>query len=248
MDENGFCIIPSVLKGDELARVREAYDRAIATMKSQGIDTYSPLLDPNAQNIRVNNLPDFDPVFVELLRHPIGIPVMREVLGPDGYVSNFTANTALPGAKSMKIHSDQALLVPPPWLEPWAMNLIWCLDDVHEANGATRYLPGSHRFKTFEDVPPDASSKTLPFIAPAGSVVAMEGRLWHTSGANVTKDQPRSLLFALYSRGFVRAQVSWEITLSDKTKAGLDQDTRELMGMVPLTNAALAFPIIDLRT
>jgi ectoine hydroxylase-related dioxygenase (phytanoyl-CoA dioxygenase family) len=127
------------------------------------------------------------------------------------------------------------------------MNLIWCLDDVHEANGATRYLPGSHRFQTFEDVPAGAAAKTLPFIAPAGSVIAMEGRLWHTSGANVTQDERRTLLFALYSRGFVRGQVNWEVTLSPTTKAALGDDTRELMGMMGLTNAALAFPIIDLR-
>jgi ectoine hydroxylase-related dioxygenase (phytanoyl-CoA dioxygenase family) len=28
-----------------------------------------------------------------------------------------------------------------------------------------------------------------PFEASAGSFIAMEGRLWHTSGANVTADQ-----------------------------------------------------------
>ena len=72
----------------------------------------------------------------------------------------------------MALHADQAIVIPEPWLQPWAINIIWCLDDVHEANGATRYLPGSHRITTLAEVPEDAVERMQPFEAPAGAIVA----------------------------------------------------------------------------
>ena len=64
----------------------------------------------------------------------------------------------------------------------------------------------------------------------------MDGRLWHTSGTNVTRDERRALLFALYSRNFLRQQMNWEALLCDATKAGLDADARALFGLGPLGN------------
>src|ERR1700691_2738716 len=92
--EHGFCVIPGVLNPDQLARARSALDAAIELTAQGEAGTFNPLLDPNASSIRVNNLPDFDPLFVDLLRHPRALPIVRRLLGPDAYVSNFTANIA----------------------------------------------------------------------------------------------------------------------------------------------------------
>ena len=59
----------------------------------------------------------------------------------------------LAGSQSMRIHSDLSIVAPEPWYHPWSLNIIWCLNDVDEENGATRYLPGSHRFTCFAEVP-----------------------------------------------------------------------------------------------
>jgi ectoine hydroxylase-related dioxygenase (phytanoyl-CoA dioxygenase family) len=150
---DGVCIVPGVLTREQVAKANAALDRAVEETRRMGGSTYSDTLDPNAQNVRVYNLPNFDPLFVELLRWPIAAEIVEDMLGPTALVSNFTANIALPGSKSMNLHSDQALTMPPPWLQPMALNIIWCLDDVHEGNGATRYLPGSHRYLTPEELP-----------------------------------------------------------------------------------------------
>ena len=55
--------------------------------------------------------------------------------------STFTANIARPGSGSMFVHSDQSLVAPEPWLQPWSVNIIWCLTDVTFENGATLYIP-----------------------------------------------------------------------------------------------------------
>ena len=77
------------------------------------------------------------------------------LLGPDWVLSNFSGNIALPGSGSMNAHCDQSTIMPEPWVEQNCLNAIWCLDDVDEENGATRYLPGSHRFTRFSEVPAD---------------------------------------------------------------------------------------------
>lgn len=247
IEDNGFCILPSVLSEEELKKVRSAFDAAVRETVAHGSGGFNPILDPNNKNIRVDHLPNFDPIFVWLLRHPKILPLVRSLIGPDAYVSNFTANVALPGSGSMRIHSDQALVVPPPWTEQWALNMIWCLDDVYEANGATRYLPGSHRFSTFSDVPANPEAKMRAFSASAGSVIVMDGRVWHTSGANVTPDKKRAMLFAYYSRGFLRPQVNWDVAISPESKERLDEDARALLGMGMYSNVALALDLITLK-
>lgn len=234
--ENGFCVVPDMLDPARLAKVRNAFGAAVDEMKQRGLVVFDPRLDPNPNNIRVNNLPDMDPVFIDLLRDPAALEIVRALLGDTALASNFSANVALPGSASMNVHSDQALIVPEPWSDCWVLNIIWCLDEVRPENGGTLYLPGSHRFRKRSDIPSDIKSALRPFHAPAGSFIVMEGRLWHTSGVNVTQDESRALLFALYSRNFVRQQMNWEALLSDRTKQSLDDEMCALLGMGPLGN------------
>lgn len=238
--EEGFCIFPEVLSGAALERVRDALARGIALAEERMGTAHDARLDPNARNLRVYDLPAVDPVFIELLRRDDALDAARALLGQNILISNFTANVALPGSLPMKLHSDQALVIPPPWEQPWAANVIWCLDDVDEENGATRYLPGSHRFRGYADLPEDAMAKTRPFAAPAGSFIVMEGRLWHTSGANVSRDRQRRMLFAYYSCDFIRGQANWNAVLPPDLQAALDDEMHGLFGLGPAGNVRVA--------
>jgi ectoine hydroxylase-related dioxygenase (phytanoyl-CoA dioxygenase family) len=207
--DNGFCVLPDVLSKSELARARAALDSAVAQAREAGEGMFDSKIDHNDANIRVYGLAQKDPFFADLLRWPEAQEIIDHLLGSHALVSEFSANNALPGSRSMKLHSDQALVLPPPWDRPVALNIIWCLDDIHRDNGATLYLPGSHKYRSFEDVPENAEALLRPFEAPAGSIVAMEGRVWHTSGANVTADQQRRLMFAYYTHDEVQPAVDW---------------------------------------
>lgn len=237
--DKGFCIIPGVLVGDALERVRDALDRGVRITRESGGSVRQAIIDPNDANIRVNNLPAIDQIFIDLLLRDDALRAVEAALGPNFLVGNFTANIALPGSGSMKVHSDQALAMPPPWTQPFAMNIIWCLDDVHAANGATLYLPGSHRYQSFEEVPGDAVDRMRAFEAPAGSVIAMEGRLWHTSGANVTADEQRRMMFAYYTSDFIRQQMNWPFVLPQQVQDGMDARTRAYFGLGPKGNTRI---------
>jgi fumagillin biosynthesis dioxygenase len=229
--DDGWCVVPNVLNAAETTLARSRLYAAAEASERQGVSTFMPILDPNASNVRVFNLIDHDPLFRELILHPIAQEMVASLLGESFLISNFTANIARPGSQSMALHSDQALIVPEPWYAAWTMNIIWCLTDVRFENGATLHVPGSQSWQRHSDVPGDALTRLRPFIAKAGSFIAMDGRLWHTSGENVTASEERALLFGFYCKPFLRTQANWHVTLSPQTQAALSPELHGRLGM-----------------
>jgi ectoine hydroxylase-related dioxygenase (phytanoyl-CoA dioxygenase family) len=244
LKDDGWCVVPGVLDAVRAAEVLDRLWAAARAFEALGESTHMPVLDPNPSNVRVFYLLELDEVFRELIQHPLAVDMVREVVGHEFLISNFTANIARPGSKSMALHSDQSLVTPEPWLHPWAVNIIWCLTDVTFENGATLFIPGSHQWRTREDVPPDADRLLRPFEAKAGSILVMEGRMWHTSGANITADQDRALLFGYYTAPFLRPQVNWNAVLSPRTQASLSPQMHDWLGLGVTANTGLT---ADLR-
>lgn len=229
VEANGWAVLPDVLAPTEVAAARAALGEAAAASEAAGLPVRLDALDPGGRNVRVYDLVAHGPVFATLAEHPVALDHVRARLGPDVILSNFTANTALPGSGSMNAHNDTSTVVPEPWPERVAMNAIWCLDDVDEANGATRCLPGSHRWATFAEVPQDPKAGMVPFEAAAGSVILMDGRLWHTSGENRSADRERALLFAFYTRSFIRPQTNWWQVVPRDRRRELSPQLRQLL-------------------
>lgn len=228
---DGYAIVPEVLSRAEVDAVVARLWAAREESERRGMATHLPALDPNDANVRVFNLIDLDSVFAELIAHPVADAIVAGLLGEDYIISNFTANIARPGSQSMRVHSDQSLVAPEPWQAPWAINIIWCLCDVRAENGATRYVPGSHRYTSRAELPSDLAEQLIAFDAPAGSVVAMDGRVWHTSGANVTTDEDRPLLFGYYTRPFVRPQWNFSVGLRPEVQAECSSLMRRRLGL-----------------
>lgn len=234
--EHGFAVVPDVLDAADSRELDARLWAARDTLEARGVSTYVPQLDPNSGNIRLFNLVGLDPYFGELLHHPVADAIVGRYLGDDYIVSNISANIARPGSGSMAVHSDQALVHHGPWTEPWAVNVIWCPVAVRGENGATRYVPGSHRFTRRDELPGDLEARLVPFEAPAGSVIVMDGRVWHTSGANTTEDEDRPLVFAYYTRPFVRAQWNFTASLPAATQAAFSPMMRYRMGLDTVLN------------
>lgn len=235
--ERGTTVVPGVLTADEAAHALDRLWAASGESERRGIPTHIVGLDPNAANVRVFNLVDLDPLFGVLVGHPAVEAIVGGLLGPDYIVSNFTANIARPGSESMVVHSDLSFVLPEPWTAPASVNVIWCLTDVTAANGGTLHLPGSHRFRTRAEVPADPIPLMVPFEAPAGSIVVMEGRVWHTSGRNVTADQDRALLFGYYSKPYIRPQWNFTAALAPVVQATMDARMRYRLGLDPSLNS-----------
>ena len=230
--DQGYCILDGVLDAETVARARVASLLASERAAAAGYPVVSDALDPGGRNVRMPDLLAYDPIFGELAMHPQVVGVVEALLSDDWLFSNFSGNNALPGSGSMTAHSDQSTLMPEPWNELWCLNVIWCLDDVDEENGATRFLPGSHRFTRFADVPGDPKAGMVSYSARAGSVIVMHGRMWHTSGANTSAARERVMLFALYARAFLRLQANWWQVLPPDVLPALSPELRLRLGLV----------------
>ena len=197
-----------------------------------------PRLYPTESNVRVFYLLELDQIFRDLVAHPVAVDMVKSILGDNFLISNFTANIARPGSGSMALHSDQSIVVPEPWMDAWALNIIWCLTDCYGDNGATLFIPGSNKYQTHQDVPANANKLLQPFEAKAGSIILMDGRVWHTSGSNITKDQDRALMFGYYTAPFLRQQVNWTAKLPQDIKDSLSDEMKGWLGLGVNANTA----------
>jgi ectoine hydroxylase-related dioxygenase (phytanoyl-CoA dioxygenase family) len=122
--------------------------------------------------------------FVDVLAETAVTSVIERVLGSGCIVYAYTSSSMPPQRSnfSHRIHVDSPRLIPGYETNAGVMLL---LDDFTADNGATWVLPGSqHR--------PDPPSEEYFFanaervIAPAGSAVYLNPRVWHSGGRNHT--------------------------------------------------------------
>ena len=65
--EQGYCVIEDVLNKGQVQNIRRRLVAAAAESEKRGIPTYIRGLDPNPNNVRVFNLLDLDPCFLNLI-------------------------------------------------------------------------------------------------------------------------------------------------------------------------------------
>lgn len=189
---------------------------------------------------RVYRLPALDRVFVDAAADPTVLTVARALLGPDVLLSNLSANIVGAGGRSMAVHSDQGFL-PTPWTDPWGLQVIWPLDDFTEEIGATRVVPGSHH----EQGPPPRAvraDESVPVECPAGTLILLDGRLWHGTGAHRGEPTPpedrRHALLGFYTVPWLRTQEAWPTTLPRPVLGG-DEGLARLFGILPWQHLGL---------
>ena len=224
----GMGILRDVLTPQETADARKRLFDSIAICEEDEVPTNGSGFDPDEHNIRVWHLPNLDPMFVELTRHPTALGFVKRLLGPDFLISNCSANITRPGNQRMELHADQGYVVPPWPAEPLACAVCWLLDDMTEENGGTRYVPGSH--KNTQGPAPQQTYETVGVEAPAGSIMVTDGRLWHQTGANTSQNSMRAVLLPYYVKRWIRPQVNWNAVLWPETIATLDPEFLHMLG------------------
>lgn len=229
LTEHGLTIIEDVLDAEGLARVRDALKRGIEADAASGVQLHGFSFDPDRFNTRVFNLIGKDQVFRDLVQHPFALELARYLLDGPFLLSNFSANVTAPGSGAMGMHADQGY-VPAPWPPyPLAINVAWALDDFTVENGATRFVRGSY-LKDHGPGKGGERAETVPILCKAGSIFVMDGRVWHQTGANVSRSGTRAGLFAYYVRPFIRPQWNWYLTLPPEVVRSASPVLREMLG------------------
>lgn len=133
-----------------------------------------------------------------------------------------------PGAPAQPIHRDQ-------WVFDFfkfpkgfevQLNTIWAMTDFTAQNGATRIIPGSHRF---DDGLKFEEKDTEPAEMAKGSVLFYTGSVYHGGGAN-RSDMTRCGINLTYSLSWLRQEENQYLSAPLSVAATLPVELLRLMG------------------
>jgi len=167
----------------------------------------------------------------ELIMHPLPLGAAGGLLGPKraSFQLHLTQAIAIgPDSPAQPVHRDQWAFdfFPFPAGTEVQCNTIWALTDFTEANGATRVIPGSHRW---DDRLRLDGSETEPAEMSAGSVLFYTGSLYHGGGANRT-DATRVGLNLTYCRSWLRQEENQYLACPPEVARTLDEPLLKVMG------------------
>jgi ectoine hydroxylase-related dioxygenase (phytanoyl-CoA dioxygenase family) len=193
LDEVGFVVIPGPVASPQLSRLRAVYDAAVSA--ADPADFNSGRTTTRVWDF-VNRAPDFDGLYVY---QPI-LEACCRVIGAPFHLSTMHARAVNPGGRAQDLHADYRRTG-----DGWPMvGFIFMIDEFRRDNGATRFVPGSHRWPHApRDVMQDATADyegQVSVCGPPGAVVIYNGSVWHGHGVNQTKEPRRSIQGAYIRR------------------------------------------------
>jgi hypothetical protein len=148
-----------------------------------------------------------DRVFEEALMNRSVLALITYLLGESCILSSSSALLKVRAAENLELHSDQVGQPAP--LPPYAQvaNAHWLLTDYSTENGATRFVPGSHKLCRHPTRAEAVDlSNTVTISAPAGSVLIWHGNTWH-GAAERTSPGARMTLIHFFSRWYLMPQM-----------------------------------------
>jgi len=219
LDRDGFAVVESLLSPDEAATVRAGL-REVLDSTPTGRNDFEGF-----KTRRIYALFAKTRAFDALAIHPLLLGVLDGVLGPSYQLSAPTGIQIGPDEKAQVLHTDDGIYPLPRPHPEVVLNTMWALDDFTEANGATRVVPGSHRWTDRRPT----EDETVKVTMPAGSVLFICGNLWHGGGANTT-DRTRLGVLLEYAAGWLRPQENHVIAVPPPVVRTLEPRLQELLG------------------
>jgi Phytanoyl-CoA dioxygenase (PhyH) len=219
LDADGYCLVEGMLPPDAVAAARASLVDALATTPT-GRNDFEGFRTQRVYALfaktRAFDGPAIDPLLLGVLDRVLG---HYQLSAPTGIQIG-------PGEKAQVLHQDDSVYPLPPDFRTVVVNTMWALDDFTEANGATRLIPGSHRWAGRQPGPHD---RVVDAVMPAGSVLFYVGKLWHGGGANRT-DRPRLGVILEYVAAWLRAQENHLLAVPRDIAAVLPERLQELLG------------------
>jgi ectoine hydroxylase-related dioxygenase (phytanoyl-CoA dioxygenase family) len=220
LDEHGYALVEGVLSPDDVAARRAALDDLFAATPT-GRNSFEGFHTQRVYAVFAKTR-----AFDDLAVHPLLLGALDHALGEHYQFSAPVALQIGPGEKAQVLHRDEDIYPLPRPHDPVVVNSMWALCDFSEANGATRLIPGSHRWDA--DRRPD-EREVMQAAMPAGSMLVYLGGLVHGGGANTT-EVPRPGLLLEYVASWLRPQETQLVAVPPEIVRDLPERLQELLG------------------
>jgi ectoine hydroxylase-related dioxygenase (phytanoyl-CoA dioxygenase family) len=228
LDGMGYLLLPNAIDAGAVKALRSRFDALIA---SERHGTNLELQQNEAGANWVINLVDKDVLFDTVWNHPSQLAAVAHVLGwNEMKLFSLKGRAALPGEGQQALHVDWPEAVEPDAYQ--VCNSAWMLDDFTVENGATRVVPGSHRWRrTPADTMADGSEPhplEVVITGQAGTCAIFNSHLWHGGTLNRSK-RPRRVLLAAFVRRKHEQQTVQRDNIQPETMRRLSASQRYLL-------------------
>jgi hypothetical protein len=226
LNEQGFLLLPGLMTPELLDRLRRRVDELFAEEGALAGSEFKQ--EPGAR--RLANLVNKGRIFEDVIQTPEVLEAMAHVLGPRFKLSSVNVRSTDPFSPcDQPLHADSAAIADDSGY--WVCNSVWMLDDFTPQNGATRMIPGSHRWQR---LPPPELYDPYPgeelVTGTAGTVVIMNAHMWHGGTANRTAF-PRRAMHVYYTRWDKPQQQYQKKWLSEDVQARLSGEARRILAL-----------------
>src|SRR5271170_7999837 len=196
----GYTALPEKVPPQQIAELKRSFEERIEEEGSlAGIEQGS---------LRLSNCVNKGEVFLRASFYAPVLSAAAAVIGRPFKLHGFNARNPLLGGGVQALHRD---VDTGPQLEGGQtngsrdlINALWILDDFTESNGPTRVIPGSHLHsrdirQEMED-PTERHPEEELLIGCAGTIVIINGALWHSGTENVSGEPRRTLHISFVER------------------------------------------------
>jgi len=220
-EEDGFVILPRALDEAGVAEIvaaLEPHERA----RPMGRNDFE-----GERTQRVYSLAGKGDAFMRLAEHPRVVALLDRLLLPNWLLSTLQSIRLHPGETAQPWHTDDAFYLVPRPRARLAVSTIWAIEAFTADNGATRVIPGSHRWA--HEHPDERAHDEVAVTMPAGSVVVFDGALWHRGGDNHSR-ATRLAVSPQYCQPWLRPQESQLLVMPPEKAARCTPRGRAMLG------------------
>lgn len=223
----GHAIMPDVLKPDDLKLLHAEAMHLACGPHARRFPKSTRVFDLYRYGKPFNNL-----LALESLR-----AVATDLLGEHHLLSDYSLNVVQPGQPRDDWHIDYPYNEMPVPLSGGVLGLqcVLALDHLHQSNGATQLVPGTHQQPRTPDVdPPD--DRVVTFTAQPGTMLIMAAATWHRSGHN-TSHHPRAAILLSFVERWIRPMTDppepgpWATTETEQIMLGIRRPPETINGI-----------------
>lgn len=225
LERDGAVIVERLADPDRCAEIEAEFR---PWLDREGLDSAGEF--NGFKTLRISQIVARSPASLPLLEHPLVLATADRFLLKNCLNYQFGSLTGieiLPGEGVQRLHRDHNCY----WKRfeglEMQVSALWALDDFTEENGATRVVPGSHRWPL--DRLPTPGDPVAQAAMPLGSLLLYLGSTFHGGGSN-RSNAARLALINTYSLGWLRQEENMYLGVPREVVETLPEQIRLLLG------------------
>lgn len=239
IEEDGGLVVEGLFPTDVIAQMRDALDERAKSVipgdANQGLGEDGKAF-VGANTTRFSSLGKLSPAYFKMLDNEVYKALADAVLLP--HCGSYWVNTGQamligPNSPAQGLHRDCGN-----WLTMSAaywpkgpeltLSAMIALEEVTEELGATRVIPGSHKWESLADN--GTLEQSVPAEMQPGDALVYSGKVVHGGGANQTKDKWRKAMHLSYVVGWLTPEESSPLDYTDEELADQSPHVQRVLG------------------